>query len=90
MNKGDLVAAVAEKAGLNKKQAMAAVDALLEAVSEELQKGGEVQLVGFGKFAVVKRAARTGRNPQTGASISVPAGNRVVFKPGATLKQKVC
>ena len=73
MNKTELVAAVAEKAGLTKKDAEAAVKAFTDVVSAQLKKGDKVQLVGFGTFEVTKRAAREGRNPQTGAVMKIAA-----------------
>ena len=73
MNKTELVAEIAKNADLSKKDAEAAVKALTDVVAKELKKGGKVQLVGFGTFEVSKRAARTGRNPQTGKDIKIPA-----------------
>ena len=73
MNKTELVAAIAEKAELSKKDSEKALTAFVEAVTEELQKGEKVQLVGFGTFEVSKRAAREGRNPQTGATMKIEA-----------------
>ena len=73
MNKTELVAAIADQAGLSKKDAEKAVKAFTETVSKELKKKGKVQLVGFGTFEVSKRAAREGRNPQTGAVMKIPA-----------------
>ena len=70
MNKADLVAAMAEKAGVSKKDAEASLKAFTDVVAEELKKGEKIQLVGFGTFEVSERAARTGRNPQTGAEMS--------------------
>jgi DNA-binding protein HU-beta len=89
MNKTELVNAVAEKAGLTKKDAAKAVDAVLGAVTETLSKGDKVQLVGFGNFEVRERAARTGRNPQTGKEIKIPATKVPAFKPGKALKESV-
>ncbi len=89
MNKTELVAAIAAEADLNKKQAEAAVKAFVDVVSDELQKGGKVQLIGFGTFEVGERAARTGRNPQTGATIKIKAAKQPKFKAGAALKEKV-
>ena len=85
MNKTELVAAVAEKAGLSKKDAEAAVNAFTDTVTKELKKGEKVQLVGFGTFEVSKRSARTGRNPQTGATMKIAASYLLVchFKPSA-------
>ena len=73
MNKNELVAAVAEEAGIEKGKAQAAVDAGFSVITGELKKGGDVRLVGFGNFSVSKRAASTGRNPQTGAAVKIPA-----------------
>ena len=89
MNKTELVAAVAEKAGLTKKDAEAAVKAFTDVVSAQLKKGDKVQLVGFGTFEVSKRAAREGRNPQTGAVMKIPASKAPKFKPGKALKDLV-
>ncbi len=73
MNKTELVAAIAEQAGLTKKDAEAAVKAFTDVVADELKKGGKVQLVGFGTFEVSERSAREGRNPQTGATMKIAA-----------------
>ena len=89
MNKNDLVATIADKAGLSKKDSEKALKAFEEAVSEELKKGGKVQLVGFGTFDVAERAAREGRNPQTGAAMPIPASKAPRFKVGKTLKDAV-
>jgi DNA-binding protein HU-beta len=89
VNKNDLVAAIAEKAGLSKKDSEKALKAFEEAVTEELKKGGKVQLVGFGMFDVAERAAREGRNPQTGAAMPIPASKAPRFKVGKTLKDAV-
>ncbi len=89
MNKTELVAAIAEKAEISKKDAEAAVKAFVDVVSDELQKGEKVQLIGFGTFEVGERAARTGRNPQTGESIKIKAAKQPKFKAGAALKEKV-
>ncbi|HOO79745.1 MAG TPA: HU family DNA-binding protein [Lachnospiraceae bacterium] len=86
MNKTELVAAVADKAGITKKDAEAVVAAFTETVTKELKKGGKVQLVGFGTFEVTKRAARTGRNPQTGADMKIPASKAPKFKAGKAFK----
>ena len=80
MNKGQLVEAVAKKADLTKKDATNAVNATIEAIKKNVKKG--VTLVGFGSFRVVKRKARTGRNPQTGEKIRIKAKNVVKFRPG--------
>ena len=89
MNKTELVAAMAEKAGLSKKDAEAALKAFTDAVAEELKKGGKIQLVGFGTFEVSERAARTGRNPQTKEEITIPASKAPKFKAGKALKDSV-
>jgi DNA-binding protein HU-beta len=89
MNKTELVAAIAEKAGLSKKDAEAAVKAFIDSVAEELKKGGKVQLVGFGTFEVSERAARQGRNPQTGETIEIAASKSPRFKAGKALKDLV-
>ena len=86
MNKTELIAAVAEKAEISKKDAEKAVKAFTDAVAEELAKGGKVQLVGFGTFETSKRAAREGRNPQTGETMKIAASVAPKFKPGKALK----
>ena len=89
MNKTELIAAVAEKAELSKKDAEAAITATIEAITEALQKEEKVQLVGFGSFEVKKRAERMGRNPQTKETITIPASKTPVFKAGKALKDAV-
>ena len=89
MKKVELVEAVATKAGLTKADAARAVDATFEVITGALAKGDKVPLVGFGTFAVSKRAARTGRNPQTGAVVNIAARNAVTFKAGSALKESV-
>ncbi|WP_119678489.1 HU family DNA-binding protein [Indioceanicola profundi] len=86
MNKNDLVASVAETAGLTKGDAGKAVDAVFDAIAGALKKGDEVRLVGFGTFAVAERAASEGRNPRTGEKISIPASKQPKFKAGKGLK----
>ena len=86
MNKTELIAEIAEKAGLSKKDSEAAVKAFVDAVSESLIKGDKVQLVGFGTFEVSERPARTGRNPQTGETIEIAASRTPKFKAGKALK----
>ena len=86
MNKTELVAAMADAAGLSKKDAEKALKAFTDVVAEELKKDGKVQLVGFGTFEVSKRAAREGRNPQTGKTMSIPASKAPKFKAGKALK----
>lgn len=85
MNKCELVAAVAAKAQMTKADAAKAVDAAMDVVIEALQKGENVQMIGFGTFAVTKRAARKGVNPATGKAIEIPAKNVVKFKAGAKM-----
>ncbi len=89
MNKTELVANVAEKAGLTKKDAEKAVNALFSSIEEALVKKDKVQMIGFGTFEVKARAARTGRNPQTGDEIKIPASKNPVFKAGKALKEAV-
>ena len=89
MNKADLVASIAEKSGLPKKDSEVALNAFIAAVEEGLAKEEKVVLVGFGTFEVRKRAARKGINPQTKKEISIPAAKAPVFKAGKTLKEKV-
>ena len=89
MNKTELVAAIAEKANLTKKDSEAALVAMVEAVTEALAKGDKVQVIGFGSFEVNNRAARTGRNPKTKETIEIPASKYPVFKAGKALKDKV-
>lgn len=89
MTKVDLIAAVAEKAELSKKDAEKAVNATIEAITEGLKSEGKVQLVGFGTFEVRERAAREGKNPATGASITIPACKVPAFKAGKSLKDYV-
>ena len=89
MNKTELVAGVAEKAGLTKKDAEKAVNALFDCVQQALAGGEKVQLIGFGTFEVKKRAARKGRNPRTGPDIEIPASSSPSFKAGKALKDAV-
>ena len=89
MNKTELVAAVAAKAGLSKKDAEAATKAVVDAVTEALANGEKVQLVGFGTFEVKARAAKTARNPRTGEVIEVAASKVPAFKAGQALKDAV-
>ncbi|MEI8393085.1 MAG: HU family DNA-binding protein [Rhodospirillaceae bacterium] len=86
MNKNDLVTHVADVAGLSKNDAIKAVDAVFDGISDSLKKGDEVRLVGFGTFAVAERAASKGRNPRTGEEIDIPASKQPKFKAGKTLK----
>lgn len=85
MNKLELVAAVAAEAGLTKAQAQKAVEATVDAIAGALKNGDKVQLVGFGTFSVVEKAAREGVNPATGAKIQIPAKKVAKFKAGAGL-----
>ena len=89
MNKAELVAAMAEKAELSKKDAEAALKAFTDVVAEELKKGEKIQLVGFGTVEVSERAARTGRNPQTGAEMTIAASKAPKFKAGKALKDSL-
>ena len=89
MNKTELVAAMAEKTGLSKKDAESALKAFIDTVTDELKADGKVQLVGFGTFEVAERAARTGKNPQTGKEIKIPASKAPKFKAGKALKDTV-
>ncbi len=89
MNKGELIAKIAEESKLTKKAAEAALDAFMSSVECALAKGEKVQLVGFGTFEVRQRAARKGRNPQTKAEIKIPASKAPVFKAGKALKETV-
>lgn len=89
MNKGELVTAIAEKTEMSKKATEATVNALVEVVSTALKKGDKVQLVGFGTFETRKRAARKGRNPQTGEEIKIAAAKVPAFKAGKALKDVV-
>ncbi|HEY8552595.1 MULTISPECIES: HU family DNA-binding protein [Thermaerobacter] len=89
MNKPELVNAIAEKTGLNKKDSERAVNAFVESVSEALAKGEKVSLVGFGTFEVRTRQARTGRNPRTGQTLTIPAAKVPAFKPGKQLREMV-
>ncbi len=86
MNKTELVAEMAKKAGISKKDAEAALKAFTETVTKTLKKGGKVQLVGFGTFEVSKRSARTGRNPRTGETMKIKASKAPKFKAGKALK----
>lgn len=89
MNTTQLAAALADATGMNTARASEITKALLELVGSELATGGSVSLAGFGSFEVRDRAARTGRNPQTGASLVVPAHRAVVFRPAAALRVQV-
>ena len=89
MNKAELIAQVAEKSDLTKKDAERAVSALIETVEEALVKGDRVQLVGFGTFEIREHAARKGRNPQTGQEIDIAATRVPVFKAGKSLREVI-
>jgi DNA-binding protein HU-beta len=89
LNKAELIGSVAEKAGMSKKDAEKAVNAVFASVSDALAKGEKVQLVGFGTFEVRERAARTGRNPQTGEEIQIAASRVPAFRAGKALKDSV-
>ena len=89
MNRTELVAAMAEKSQLSKKDAESALKAFIDVVSEEMQKGEKIQLVGFGTFEVSERAAREGRNPQTGETMTIAASKSPKFKAGKALKELV-
>lgn len=89
MNKTDLINSVADQADLTKKQAGLAVDAVFESIQKSLAKSEKVQLIGFGNFEVRERAARKGRNPQTGKEIKIPASKVPAFKAGKALKDAV-
>ncbi|ABC28992.1 MULTISPECIES: nucleoid-associated protein HU-beta [Hahella] len=89
MNKSELIDAVAASADISKAAAGRALDAVVESVTEALKKGEQVTLIGFGTFSVKERAARTGRNPQTGATIKIDAAKVPSFKAGKALKDAV-
>jgi len=89
MNKTELIAAMAEAAEISKKDAEKTLKAFTDVVADELKKGGKVQLVGFGTFEVSERAAREGRNPQTGETMKIEASKAPKFKPGKALKDEV-
>jgi len=89
MNKAELIAKLADDAGITKTQANATVDSFIEAVTKTLKSGNKVTLVGFGTFSVTKRAARNGRNPQTGAVIKIKAKKVAKFKAGKELSSKI-
>ena len=89
MNKGELVAALAAKTELSKKDSEAALNALIDVIGETIAKGEKVQLIGFGTFDVKERPARVARNPRTGDEIKIAASKAPAFKPGKALKDKV-
>lgn len=89
MNKSELIAAIAEKAELSKKDSEKALNAFVETITDALKKEEKVQLIGFGTFDLTKRAAREGRNPSTGATIQIPASTTPKFTAGKALKDAV-
>lgn len=89
MNKTELLAEIASKAGLTKKDAESFLNAFTDTVSETLVKGDKIQLIGFGSFEVIDKAARTGKNPRTGEAITIPAAKAPKFKAGKALKDAV-
>ncbi|HEU5182134.1 MAG TPA: HU family DNA-binding protein [Candidatus Polarisedimenticolia bacterium] len=89
MNKGDLIEYVAKDVKLTKVQAARAIDSLVEHITKVLKKGERTSIVGFGTFSISRRKARTGRNPQTGAPIKIPAKRVVKFTPGKMLKATI-
>jgi DNA-binding protein HU-beta len=89
MNKTQLIEAVASDSGLSKADSSRAIESLLDTVTKTLKKGDEVSITGFGKFSVVKRAARAGVNPRTGEKVKIKASKAPKFSAGATLKQAV-
>ncbi len=89
MNKNELIAAVAKKANASKAAAADVLDAFFGVTTAELKKGGEIRVVGFGTFAVTKRAASEGHNPRTGETIKIPASKQPKFRPGKALKDAI-
>ncbi|MBQ9065302.1 MAG: HU family DNA-binding protein [Blautia sp.] len=89
MNKAELIEAIAEDTNLTKKQAEEAVKSFIDVVTGELKNGGKVQLLGFGTFEVAERAAREGRNPQTGETMTIKASKSPKFKPGKAMKDAI-
>ncbi len=89
MNKAELIAAVAAKAGVSQKDAGIVVSAVLDEIKDALKKGDKVQLVGFGSFEVRAKAARTGKNPRTGETINIPASKAPAFKAGKAFKDYI-
>ena len=89
MNKTELINQIAESADISKKAASDALQGFMMAITDTLEKGDKLQLIGFGTFSVSKRAARDGRNPQTGKAIKIPAKNVVKFKVGSKLSEAV-
>tara|TARA_B100000989_G_scaffold90052_1_gene65149 strand:- start:249 stop:521 length:273 start_codon:yes stop_codon:yes gene_type:complete len=89
VNKNDLINKVSDETSLSKSDSAKAVDSIFDIITGELKDGGDVRLVGFGTFLVSKRKATTGRNPQTGAAINIPAANVPKFRPGKALKESL-
>jgi DNA-binding protein HU-beta len=89
MTKNELIGAIAEKTGMDRNSAAAAVDAAFEAIAATLKSGEEVKIAGFGNFKVVERSAREGRDPRTGAPVQIKAAKRPRFSPGKALKDAV-
>ena len=89
MNKSKLVATMAEKSGLSRKNCETALDALVASITDALKSGDKVHLVGFGTFEMKERAARVGRNPKTREPVNIPASKHPAFKPGKVLKETV-
>ena len=89
MNKTDLIAALAVRTGASKADAGKSLEAVLDIVQEALARGEEITLPGFGKFEVVETAQKQGRNPRTGAAVTIPAGKQPKFRPGAALKKAI-
>jgi Bacterial nucleoid DNA-binding protein len=89
MNKGELIDAIAAESGLSKKDSKEALDAIIKSTESALKKGEKLTLVGFGTFSVVTRAARTGKNPQTGQAIQIPAKKNIKFSVGAELSEAI-
>ena len=89
MNKGEFVEALADRLDVHRAQADRALSAVLDIIAEQLAKGEKVAFTGFGSFEVSQRAARTGRNPQTGGTLEIPASKAPAFKPGKALKDAV-
>lgn len=89
MHKAELVAQIAESAGITKAQAQDSLNAITDSITDALAKGDSVSLIGFGTFDVRQRSERKGKNPQTGAEITIPASKSVGFKPGKALKETV-
>ncbi len=89
MTKSELIDAITEKAGLSKADASKALAATLESITDALKAGGKVALIGFGTFSVSSRTARTGKNPQTGEALTIPASKAAKFKAGQKLKDAV-